>query len=250
MVTDEPRAPEAAPKRLSRTTLLRQCALSILAAAAALSLLATTDSSASAGAVGERASSPVAVVTQSTGAIAGDLDCDDDIDVVDAVLVLRRVAALTDAADCGSADVNCSGRVDSVDALALLRSAARLPALPLPAGCAGIDIGNVKHLLRIDSLECEPESVLPHQTTECSFEAGSSGSYHTMGLNAPDGNVVAGPRALSAACPPNDLPCTFGSSGVYFVSFPTPGERIVTLTVCSAGFCESQTVQVTVAAPE
>ncbi len=70
--------------------------------------------------------------------IAGDVDCDKDADSVDALFVLRYVAALQPTANCiAQGDVDCDGDRDSVDALKILRHVAGLP-VNLPAGCPSI----------------------------------------------------------------------------------------------------------------
>lgn len=69
---------------------------------------------------------------------SGDADCDGDVDSVDALQVLRFVAAVEPFAACIDAgDVDCNGEVDIADALAILRHVAALP-LDLPDGCTGI----------------------------------------------------------------------------------------------------------------
>lgn len=80
--------------------------------------------------------------------IQGDVDCDGDVDTVDALFVLRHVAALpvnlpkgcpeigTDGPPA-SGNVDCDGDVDTVDALFILRHVAALP-VNVPKGCAPI----------------------------------------------------------------------------------------------------------------
>ena len=66
----------------------------------------------------------------------GDVDCDLDLDAVDALFILRFVAALQPYAKCIDAgDVDCGGQIDAVDALGVLRtlvtfSVNRLPGCP------------------------------------------------------------------------------------------------------------------------
>jgi glucose/arabinose dehydrogenase len=80
----------------------------------------------------------------------GNVNCDDAVDSVDALAVLRRSAALSvtqtePCLDLGQAltsawamgDVDCSGGVNSIDALKVLRAAASLP-VNLPVGCPAI----------------------------------------------------------------------------------------------------------------
>lgn len=69
-------------------------------------------------------------------AFPGDTDCDLDADAVDALQVLRSVAALPVTAGCiASGDVNCDNRRTAVDALGILRSVALLPPISAPPGC-------------------------------------------------------------------------------------------------------------------
>jgi hypothetical protein len=80
--------------------------------------------------------------------IRGDVDCDEDVDSVDALKALRYVAGLSvnQTPPCpaiGSevnskfGDVDCNNGVDSVDALRVLRYVALLPN-NLPQGCPPI----------------------------------------------------------------------------------------------------------------
>jgi hypothetical protein len=80
---------------------------------------------------------------------AGDLNCDGEVNVVDALMVLRHVAGLPfTVPDCpapGSqqgngllrGDLNCDGEANAVDALILLRYVAGLP-FNLPLDCPEI----------------------------------------------------------------------------------------------------------------
>ncbi len=69
---------------------------------------------------------------------SGDVECDGDLDVVDALAVLRFTAALGPFAEClNVADVNCDGLVGAVDALLIQRHVAGLP-VALPPGCPPI----------------------------------------------------------------------------------------------------------------
>ncbi len=68
----------------------------------------------------------------------GDVDCDGDVDAVDALHILRWVAGLPVSAGCmGKGYVDCDGDLDAVDALMVLRYIAGLP-VPLPTGCPGL----------------------------------------------------------------------------------------------------------------
>jgi hypothetical protein len=79
--------------------------------------------------------------------VKGDLDCDDDVDSVDALRVLRHVAGLGNnlpqgceplgrvaAAGGPKGDLDCDDDIDSVDALRILRHVAGL-GNNLPQGC-------------------------------------------------------------------------------------------------------------------
>lgn len=83
--------------------------------------------------------------------LKGDVDCNDSADTVDALKILRFVAALSvvQGPDCPPisslvgdlvfGDMNCDGVVDLVDALLILRFVAALP-VPLPPNCAPIGL--------------------------------------------------------------------------------------------------------------
>ena len=81
---------------------------------------------------------------------SGNADCDDKINSVDALKLLRQAAGLPvsqsePCADIGTAiggghmqgDVNCNGAVNSVDALLVLRYVAALP-VALPPECPAV----------------------------------------------------------------------------------------------------------------
>lgn len=70
--------------------------------------------------------------------LIGDFDCDADVDVVDSLLVLKRVAGLNEFESCVAVtDIDCDGDTDAVDALLMLRWVAKL-SVTLPAGCPAI----------------------------------------------------------------------------------------------------------------
>ena len=66
----------------------------------------------------------------------GDANCSDEVDSIDAALILQLNAGLLDDLACeGSADVNGDGRVDSIDALLVLQFVAGLlDTLPPASG--------------------------------------------------------------------------------------------------------------------
>lgn len=75
----------------------------------------------------------VAVCTEQSGEPppdekkTGDVNCDGEVDPIDAALILQLVAGLLDELPCGEhADVNGDGQVDSVDAALILQKAANL----------------------------------------------------------------------------------------------------------------------------
>lgn len=90
---------------------------------------------------------PAPTPTGGTKRLQGDVDCDGDVDTVDALFVLRDVAELPvnqpkGCPEIGSAgsifgDVDCDGDVDAVDALFILRDVAALP-VNVPKGCTPI----------------------------------------------------------------------------------------------------------------
>lgn len=68
----------------------------------------------------------------------GSVNCDADVDAVDALLVLRFSANIQPAAQCIDAgDVQCDGDIDALDALQILRSVAGLTPIQEP-GCPAI----------------------------------------------------------------------------------------------------------------
>jgi hypothetical protein len=71
--------------------------------------------------------------------VSGDVDCDSNVNSLDALRVLRGTAGLPQPGACfaASADVNCSGVVTAIDALLVLRHAAGLP-VALPQDCPPI----------------------------------------------------------------------------------------------------------------
>lgn len=69
--------------------------------------------------------------------ITGDADCDEDVDTVDSLQVLRKVGALS-ANNCVFAgNVKCDDALDAVDALFILRHVAALP-VDIPGTCPQI----------------------------------------------------------------------------------------------------------------
>lgn len=99
---------------------------------------------------------PVPTTPPAPNSVWGDIDCDDDVDSVDALGGLRWVAGLSVSqtgpchqvdgsvtVDGGSqkfGDWNCDGTVDAVDALYVLRWVAGIP-LPTPSGCPAVGSG-------------------------------------------------------------------------------------------------------------
>ena len=80
--------------------------------------------------------------------LQGDVDCDEDVDSVDSLKVLRNIALLSVQQEPGCpeigsevaslfGDVGCDDDVDAVDALFILRYVAVLP-VPQPQGCREI----------------------------------------------------------------------------------------------------------------
>jgi hypothetical protein len=71
--------------------------------------------------------------------LQGDVNCDDEVNSVDALFILRGVAQIPPPAECLdiAGDVNCDGNRTSVDALGILRHVASLP-ISRPEGCPDI----------------------------------------------------------------------------------------------------------------
>ena len=91
---------------------------------------------------------PTPTATPPPAFAKGDVDCDDDVDSVDALKDLRVVAGLSVTQEPGCpvigspvasifGDINCNDAIDSVDALFILRHTAAL-SVNLPAGCPPI----------------------------------------------------------------------------------------------------------------
>ncbi len=81
---------------------------------------------------------PTPTATPAPDGLLGDTDCDQDVDSVDALWVLKDTAVLPHSAACiAEGDVDCDGDRDSVDALFILRHVAALP-VNLPPGCGPI----------------------------------------------------------------------------------------------------------------
>jgi hypothetical protein len=75
------------------------------------------------------------------GALPGDADCNETVNAIDGLKVLRFVSGLGSSSCLDATDVDCSGAVDSVDALVILRFVAGLHQTGLPEGCPGITAG-------------------------------------------------------------------------------------------------------------
>ena len=71
---------------------------------------------------------------------SGDVDCDFDVDSVDALFVLRFAVSLAEPSCIAAADVDCDGDTDAVDALKIVRHVANL-TVALPEAC--VPIGSV-----------------------------------------------------------------------------------------------------------
>ena len=78
--------------------------------------------------------------TPSGKAVQGDTDCDEDVDTVDGLFVLRDVAGFPPSKCIENGDTDCDEDRDSVDALGILRHVAALPPLAQQEPCA--DIGS------------------------------------------------------------------------------------------------------------
>lgn len=95
---------------------------------------------------GNEATDSITVVV-GEGGLKGDVDCDGDVDTVDALKRLQHMAGLPAGQEPGCpeigsgdpqfGDVDCDGDLDSVDSLLVLRHVAALP-VSLPPGCPEI----------------------------------------------------------------------------------------------------------------
>jgi hypothetical protein len=70
--------------------------------------------------------------------IRGDADCDEDIDLFDALEALKDIGGLPAASCIDQADVNCNGLVEQDDLVALIRNKAGLPVATPPPSCQAI----------------------------------------------------------------------------------------------------------------
>lgn len=70
---------------------------------------------------------------------SGDVNCDKDVDTLDALAFLKRLAAFDSDTQCWLiADVNCDGKSDAVDVLIILKYLAALPYV-LPPACPPVN---------------------------------------------------------------------------------------------------------------
>lgn len=70
------------------------------------------------------------------------MDCNGDVDAIDALFVLRTTAGLASRAACiDLGDVDCDSDIDAVDALGILRFVAQLPAASGDGDCPAIGAG-------------------------------------------------------------------------------------------------------------
>lgn len=77
------------------------------------------------------------VIQDGPEGVAGDTDCDVDVDTVDGLMVLRNSAGMTTGDCIAMGDVDCDDDIDTVDALMLMRHVASLP-VNVPSGCVPI----------------------------------------------------------------------------------------------------------------
>jgi hypothetical protein len=77
------------------------------------------------------------VIQEAPDGVAGDTDCDVDVDTVDGLMVLRQTAGMSTGACINMGDVDCDDDVDTVDALMVMRHVASLP-VNIPSGCVPI----------------------------------------------------------------------------------------------------------------
>lgn len=97
--------------------------------------------------------------------IQGDADCSGAIDAVDALVLLRHLAAIGEAPGClEAADVDCNGALDATDALKALRFVAGL-AVSQSEPCPEIGEG-------LEDAEGEPLGVTSEQLIAQALEAG------------------------------------------------------------------------------
>lgn len=86
------------------------------------------------------AGEPVAKIADAESlAPPGDTDCDREIDIFDALHLIRGMAGAATSAGClyVAGDANCSGALDGGDPLAILRHVAGLPPAQA-AGCPAV----------------------------------------------------------------------------------------------------------------
>ncbi|MCH8813754.1 MAG: hypothetical protein IH957_01470 [Chloroflexi bacterium] len=68
--------------------------------------------------------------------VSGDVDCSEEVEALDALVALKRIAGLAVTAPCwiAASDVDCNGERNVIDVLVILKSVAALPFV-LPEGC-------------------------------------------------------------------------------------------------------------------
>jgi hypothetical protein len=180
--------------------------------------------------------------------VTGDIDCDVDVDAVDALFVIRLADGLPNGGGgCGqSPDVDCSGSSDRADGVVVLRHVVGLP-LGLSSACAVIGMPAQAPL--IGDLHCA-DAKAAGEAVACS--ATISGVVTYQWWTAPDGSPGegVGQASSSVACAPDGGPCLYsGTIAGFTTAFPLPGEKSVALTVCNGPFCAGKAVTVVVSPP-
>jgi hypothetical protein len=187
-------------------------------------------------------------VTPQQGLLAGDTDCNGSVDAVDAVFILRFVA-LGDATEClrTTGNVRCDDALDSSDALAVLRYVAG-ENVRLPAGCP--PIGHTILQPPEVSLVCDAADIQVSDHVTCQYSAESYVGDVSLSWNLGDGlEPVVDPAALGAECAPDGVPCWYSAWGPKTVAFRYPGLKVIALTACANGRCETEVWRLTVAEP-
>ena len=135
-----------------------------------------------------------ATTSQGSATIQGDVDCDQDVDAVDALFDLKWVAGIEPFGDCTeeAGDTDCSGGIQSVDALHILRHLAALPSI-VDGECTPVG----------DPLDGTPTAGAtatpsPTPTPQVTGSPGPTGTPGPTPSATPENSACTGPASVTA----------------------------------------------------